>query len=157
MAWDPAPLCWQQISFTSIPWECMYKKIDYHGAIGVSVLTVIVAPFSFSKNYDQWKPPLHNTYIHTYIIGQCNSSVRITVWLLTPLMLCALILYVSDGTYSLTSTTNDRFLTNFFMAGLFTFRIFAWPGIRTRGFTSNKPRHYQLKLLLLQATPNIHS
>ena len=31
---------------------------------------------------------------------------------------CVLILYVSGGTYSLTSTTNDRFLTNFLIIGL---------------------------------------
>ena len=76
-------------------------------------------------------------------------------------MLCALILYVSGGTYSLTSTPNDRF----FMAVLYTLRIFArnllresrrrniflfyfifddWPGIRTQAFGSNKPTHYLL-------------
>ena len=43
------------------------------------------------------------TYIHTYI----------------PLMLCALILYVSGGIDRLTSTPKDRFFRNFFMAGLF--------------------------------------
>ena len=75
-------------------------------------------------------------------------------------MLCALILYVSDETYSLTSTPNDRFLGNFFMAGLFTLRVFArnlLKGYRRRntfrilfrclawgsnpGFSSNKPAH----------------
>ena len=51
-------------------------------------------------------------YIHTYIIGHYNPSVRIID--LTPLMLCVLILYISGGTYSLKSTTNDRFfLRNF--------------------------------------------
>ena len=40
-------------------------------------------------------------------------------------MLCALILYVSGGTYIWTLTPNDRFLRNFFMAGLFTLRVFA--------------------------------
>ena len=34
-------------------------------------------------------------------------------------MLCTLILYVSGGIYRLTSTPNDRFLKNYFMAGLF--------------------------------------
>ena len=34
-------------------------------------------------------------------------------------MLCALILYVSGRTYSLTSTSNNRLLRNFYMAGLF--------------------------------------
>ena len=32
-------------------------------------------------------------------------------------ILCVLILYVSGGTYSLTSTPYDIFLSNFFMAG----------------------------------------
>ena len=79
-------------------------------------------------------------------------------------MLCVLILYVRGGTYSLTSTPNDRFLRNFFMAGLFIFRDFArnllrvsfrrnifsyfildgWPGIRTHVFGSNKPTPYIL-------------
>ena len=54
-----------------------------------------------------------------YRIGHYNPSVRITTYLLTRLMLCVLILYVSGGTYSLTSTLNDRFLKNFLMAGLF--------------------------------------
>ena len=40
-------------------------------------------------------------------------------------MLCALILYVNAETYSSTSTSNDIFLRNFFMAGLFTLRVFA--------------------------------
>ena len=47
--------------------------------------------------------------IHTYIIGHYNPSVGITTQLLIPLMLCALILYVSGETYILTSTPNDRF------------------------------------------------
>ena len=40
-------------------------------------------------------------YFHTYIIDYFNPSVSITTYLLTPLMLCALILYISGGTYSL--------------------------------------------------------
>ena len=94
-------------------------------------------------------------YIYTYIIGHYNPLVRITAKLPTPLMLCALISYVSSGINCLTSTPNERFLRNFFMAGLFTLRVFAgnlqwgnrrgnffffffifrfdaWPGIRTR-------------------------
>ena len=56
-----------------------------------------------------------HTYIATYIIiGHYNPSVRITTWLTTPLILCALILYMSGGTYSLKSTPNDKFyLRNF--------------------------------------------
>ena len=73
-------------------------------------------------------------------------------------MLCALIFYVSGGTYSLTSTSNDRFLRNFFMAGLFicqksaerkspkkyfsNFSFDDWPGIRTQAFTTNNWTHY---------------
>ena len=72
---------------------------------------------------------------------------------------------MSGGTYSLTSTPNDRFLRNFFMAGLFTLRVIArnllggsrrrnifffifrfddWLGIRIQAFASNKPTHYIL-------------
>ena len=61
----------------------------------------------------------------SHIIGHYNPSVRITAQLLTTLMLCASILYVSAETYSLTSTPNDRFFEKLFMAGLFTLRVFA--------------------------------
>ena len=44
-------------------------------------------------------PQMVHPYIHIYIIGLYTPSVRITAKLLTPLMLCALILYVSGGTY----------------------------------------------------------
>ena len=74
-------------------------------------------------------------------------------------MLCALILYVSGGTYSLTSTPNDRFLRNFFVAGLFTLRVFDRNLLREEVDeeiffifhfwwltcnTNNKPTHYIL-------------
>ena len=68
-------------------------------------------------------------------------------------MLCVLILYISDGTYSLKSTPNDRFFEKLFMAILFNLRVFAtnllrgnrrrnlfvfrsdvWPGTRTLAF-----------------------
>ena len=39
-----------------------------------------------------------------------NPSIRLITQLLPPLMLRLLILYMSGGTYSLKSTTNDRFL-----------------------------------------------
>ena len=68
---------------------------------------------------------VYYTYIHTYIIGHYNPSVRITPELLTPLTLCALILYASSGTCSLKATLNDRFLRTVFMANLFTPTIFA--------------------------------
>ena len=66
------------------------------------------------------------TYILTlYVIGHYNPSVRTMIYLRTRFMLCALILYTSGRTYSLTSTPNYRFLRDFFMAILFTFKIFA--------------------------------
>ena len=55
----------------------------------------------------------YSDFIHTYIIGHYNSSVRIKIQLLTPLMLCALILYMSAGTFSIKSTSNDRFWRSF--------------------------------------------
>ena len=72
-------------------------------------------------------------------------------------MLCASISYVTGGNYSLTSTSNDRFLRNFsWQVYLFTgflpeiFFIFHffffddWPGIETQAFASNKTTHYIL-------------
>ena len=78
--------------------------------------------------------------------------------LLTPLMLCALILYVSGGTYNLKCIPNNRFLRNFFMACLFYSQIFCQKSTKrkrpknfflisywcltwntNRGFMSNKP------------------
>ena len=38
-------------------------------------------------------------------------------------MLCALILYISGGTYSLKSTPNDRFFEKLFIAIMLTFRV----------------------------------
>ena len=61
----------------------------------------------------------------TYTIGHYNASVRITSKLLTPLMLCVLIVYINGETYSLKSTPNDRFSEKLFMAILFTIRVFA--------------------------------
>ena len=84
------------------------------------------------RYFDDFVPPKISYWFlkiknlhHTYIIGHCNSSVRIMAELLTPLVLCSLIFYVSGVTYSLSSTPNDWFLRNYFMAGLFIFRIFA--------------------------------
>ena len=36
-----------------------------------------------------------NAYIHKYIIGYYNTAVRITTKILTPIMVCALISYMS--------------------------------------------------------------
>ena len=88
------------------------------------------------------------TYI-TYTIIHYNPSVRISRKLLTPLNLCALILYISSGNYSLKSTPNDRLLINFSwqfyllseflpeicweaVAEKYFFFHITWPGIRTR-------------------------
>ena len=78
-------------------------------------------------------------------------------------MLCVLILYISGETYSLKSTTNDKFFEKLFTAILFTLRVFTrnlLRGNRWRntfrisfwclawdlnpGFSSNKPTHYLL-------------
>ena len=75
----------------------------------------------------------------TYRTGHYNPSVRIIklvshiIILLSELRssfshhLCCVrkFLYMSGAIYCLTSTQNDRFLRNFFMAGLFTLRLFA--------------------------------
>ena len=51
-----------------------------------------------------------------YIIGHYNPSVRFTTWLLTPLILYALILEMSDGTYSLKSTDFQKtFSSQFYL------------------------------------------
>ena len=50
-----------------------------------------------------------HTYIHHWPLQPFSQST---------LMLCALILYVSDETYDLTSTLNDRFFEKLFMAVL---------------------------------------
>ena len=51
-------------------------------------------------------------HTYTYIIGH-YSSVRITTQFLTPLTLCALIIRMRGGTYSLNSIPNDRFFRSF--------------------------------------------
>ena len=92
-----------------------------------------------------------NTYIYTY-----SPSVRVTAQFLTLLMLCLLIVYVSAGTYSLTSTPNNRNLLSWNCRRniFFTFGSAAWPGIQNRGFTSNKPTYYLLAHGVLFNTAN---
>ena len=51
--------------------------------------------------------------INTHIIDHYHPSVRTTTRLLTPLMLCSLILNVTAGTYSLKSILNDKFMRIF--------------------------------------------
>ena len=62
-----------------------------------------------------------HTYIHNWPLEPFSQDYAL---LLTSLRLCALILYVSSGTYSLTKTLNYKFLKNFFMVGLFILRVF---------------------------------
>ena len=79
-------------------------------------------------------------------------------------MLCVLILYISGGTYSLTSIPSDRFFEKLFMTifiysqsfcrksaekksskkyfSYFLFLCLAWGS--NPGFSSNKPTHYPL-------------
>ena len=61
--------------------------------------------------------------IHTLAITILKSELL--NYFLTPLMLCAIVLYISGGTYSLKPTTKDRCFEKRFMAILFTPRVFA--------------------------------
>ena len=76
-------------------------------------------------------------FFKLFSIYTCQYNfTRVTVQLITPLMLCMLILYLTRQTYSLKSTPNYRFLRNF----LCLFWYLTW-GLN-RDFTSNKPTHY---------------
>ena len=56
--------------------------------------------------------------LHTYIIGHYNPfSQDYGLASHTTHVGGVIIIYVSDGTYSITWTLNDRFLRNFFMTG----------------------------------------
>ena len=57
-----------------------------------------------------------NFFIHTCKIGHYNPSLRITDLVTTPLMLCALTLYMNGGTYSLKSTPKHKFFEELFLA-----------------------------------------
>ena len=78
---------------------------------------------------------------YTYIIGHYNTSVEITTYLLTPLMLCELIVYMNDRTYRRLSW-QFYLLTQFLpeicweeVAGqIFSyFRFYVCPGVWTLG------------------------
>ena len=80
-------------------------------------------------------------YIRTYI----SRDYGLTSY--TTHVVCVnFILYMSGGTYSLTSTLNDRFLRNFFMAGLFTLGVFARNLLRR-----NQPREYFVSIFRFDA------
>ena len=87
-------------------------------------IIIIFAFVNYSTICHFW-PWHYFSAIHIYITGHYSPSVRITAKLLTPLMLCVLILFVSVGTHSLTSTLKDKFLRNIFIAGLFTLKVFS--------------------------------
>ena len=88
--------------------------------------------------------------IYTAILGLASENIipKNTAKLLTSLMLCALISYVSGWIYSLTSIPNDRLFLSLFTArvlarnlqggnrrgniSFFIFRFDAWSGIWTR-------------------------
>ena len=62
---------------------------------------------------------LRKIYIHNWPLERFRQDYGLAC------LLYALILYVSGGTYSLTSTLNDTFFLRNFLAGLFTLRVFA--------------------------------
>ena len=68
------------------------------------------------------------TYIHIHFIHNWPLQSFSQVYDLASYTIhfCCVhyIIYLSGGTYSLKSTPTDRFFRNFFMAGLFTLRIF---------------------------------
>ena len=61
------------------------------------------------------------TYLYNWSLQPYQSGLLTQFF--TKLTLCVLILYISGGTYSLTSPPNDRFFGKVFMAILFTFCI----------------------------------
>ena len=96
-------------------------------------------------------------YLHTYIIGHCNPSVRIIDLVFhTTYVVC--FTFIHKWRDLLFKVESERqFLEKLFMAILFTLRIFArnllrelfvfcflvWPG--AYGFSFNKPTHYLLE------------
>ena len=99
-------------------------------------ISTILASCNHSKNYVSFLVAPFNavlfcagTYWNVttalsgpYIIGHYNSlQSELRPSFLTPLMLGALILYMSGGTCSLNTTLNYRFLRSFFLAILFSF------------------------------------
>ena len=100
-------------SYVELP---SYRCVFYH-VINIFVstnnfllpITIFPVPNLSSAYVEDISLQLHNTYI----IGHYNSSARITTYLIALLMLCELILCMSDGTYNLKSITDDRFLRRF--------------------------------------------
>ena len=59
---------------------------------------------------------LHN--ILKYIIGNYNTSARITAQLLTPLMLCAFVLYMSGTVYFFFLLSSFKYVFQYFLSKL---------------------------------------
>ena len=103
-----------------------------------------------------------NRKIRTYIHNWSLQPFSLDYWpSFSHHLCCVLILYKSGGTYSLKSTSNDRFFKKLFMVILFTLRVFdrnLLRGNRRRNtfrisflclawdsnpdYSSNKPQHY---------------
>ena len=63
-----------------------------------------------------------HTYIQNWLLQPFSQDYGLDS---SPLTLRALILYVSGGSYKLTSTSNGTVSRNLFVAGLFNLRVFA--------------------------------
>ena len=111
---------------------------------------------------------MNNTYICTYVLVHNwplqPFSQDYGLAFKTTYVVCVNFIHEWWGPYSLTSTPNDRFLWNFFMAGLFNFESFCQKSAERKspkkyffsfifsfccltgntnpGFISNKPKHY---------------
>ena len=66
---------------------------------------------------------LCNTYVRNWALQLFSQDYWTS--LLTSLMLCVLILYISGGTYSLKVDSERQIFEKLFMAILFTLRVFA--------------------------------
>ena len=105
----------------------------------------------------------HPYYIHTYIIGHCNPSVRIMDLVShTTYVVCVNfihkwrdLLFKVDSERQTWETFHGNFIYSLkFLPEicweeiaveiLFVFRFDLWPGTRTLAFSSNKPTHYLL-------------
>ena len=86
-----------------------------HMIIDTQLLPLIAALKKYGPNSEffgmHWM--LLDLMWYTYLIGYYNPSIRITTQLLTSLMLCLLILYMTGRIYSLKSIPYDKFLRNF--------------------------------------------
>ena len=103
-------------------------------------------------------PPLRHTYIHNWLLQPFSQAYGLASH--TTHVVCVnFICEWRDLQFNVDS--ERQILRNFFMAGLFTFRVFArnlkspkkyfsyfifddWTGIRTQVFAFNKPTHYIL-------------